>query len=127
MRIVTSRGSVVHPAPRTAEHCMNPHRQPVRQAVPDKFLPHLSILVPQWGHIHPRSSMCDADIGRRRADIGVTQQGQCTVFRLMPNRPLRSVLMTNIMMTATTTMAIEQSQAIPAMMKSTSVCFDRAL
>jgi hypothetical protein len=106
---------------------MGAHRWPEHQAVSDKFLPHLSILVPQWGHIHPRNNICDPNSGRRRADIGVTQQGQCTARKLMPNRPLRSVLMTNTVMTATTTMAIKQSQVITAMMKSTSLCFDRAL
>jgi hypothetical protein len=106
---------------------MSPHRWLEHQAVSDKFLPHLSILVPQWGHIQPRNSICDPNIGWRRADIGVTQHGQCTARKLIPNRPLRSVLTTNTVMTATMTMAVKQSQVIPAMMKYTSLCFDCAL
>jgi hypothetical protein len=84
----------------------SPSPTSTHEAIPDTF-PHLSIFVPQWGHIHPPNSICDLSIGRRRRDIGVTQFGQRTGPRFIPNRPLRSVLTTNTPTTRKTTKGIK--------------------
>jgi hypothetical protein len=56
------------------------------KAVPDTLLPHLSIRVPQCGHIHSPSSTCDLKIGTRRSDIGVAQLEQRSGFRSFARR-----------------------------------------